>query len=418
MLGDSGDDPRRARADTATQFGTLPITVGLVATTFPTTRRTPTAATTRSHRHAAARSSSAARGRRHQTDRTSTARRARRPTSTNFIFGDDGYITWVGAELNPSSAPAERRASGTAPTPTPTTSTPSSRPIRPTAATTRSRSAPARRSSSAARATTRSPAAPARTSSSATAARSSRPPHDTTQFGTLPITVGLVETTRAGHRRHRPHHDRHRRRDRVRRHAGDVIKTDQSRRDDEHLDRQHELHLRRRRLHHLGRPSSTRAPRRRLNAAGIFTAPTRPGDIDAVVSTDPSDGGNDTITLGAGKAIVVGGSGRRPHHRRHRARTSSSATAADPRRLAGTATQFGDLPITVGLVQTTFPRRDAHYGGVDTSRRHRRRDRLRRHAGDDASRRSEPATGRRAPRPTTRTSSSATTATSRGSAAR
>ena len=33
------------------------------------------------------------------------------------------------------------------------------------------------------------------------------------------------------------------------------------------------------------------------------------GDIDAVVSTDTSDGGDDTITIGSGRAIVVGGQG-------------------------------------------------------------------------------------------------------------
>ena len=47
-----------------------------------------------------------------------------------------------------------------------------------------------------------------------------------------------------------------------------------------------------------------------LNPEGVFHgADTDSSDIDAVVSTDPSDGGNDQITLGAGKAIVVGGQG-------------------------------------------------------------------------------------------------------------
>ena len=34
-----------------------------------------------------------------------------------------------------------------------------------------------------------------------------------------------------------------------------------------------------------------------------------PTDIDLVMSTDPTDGGDDTISVGAGQAIVVGGAG-------------------------------------------------------------------------------------------------------------
>ena len=36
---------------------------------------------------------------------------------------------------------------------------------------------------------------------------------------------------------------------------------------------------------------------------------TAPDDIDSVTSTTPTDGGNDTITLGTGNSIVIGGAG-------------------------------------------------------------------------------------------------------------
>ena len=43
-----------------------------------------------------------------------------------------------------------------------------------------------------------------------------------------------------------------------------------------------------------------------LTWAGANSDPT---NIDLVASTDPTDGGNDTITIGSGRAIVVGGQG-------------------------------------------------------------------------------------------------------------
>ena len=97
-----------------------------------------------------------------------------------------------------------------------------------------------------------------------------------------------------------------------------------------------------------------------LNAAGIFHgADADSGDIDAVVSTDPSDGGNDQITLGAGKAIVVGGQGDDTIT----GGTGTNIILGDSGMIlaASTGAQFGTLPITVGLVQTTAP----GIGGID-----------------------------------------------------
>ena len=51
---------------------------------------------------------------------------------------------------------------------------------------------------------------------------------------------------------------------------------------------------------------SRAATRRPCPWAGANADPT---NIDLVVSTDPTDGGNDTITIGSGQAIVVGGAG-------------------------------------------------------------------------------------------------------------
>ena len=97
-----------------------------------------------------------------------------------------------------------------------------------------------------------------------------------------------------------------------------------------------------------------------LNADGIFHgADANPADIDAVVSTDPSDGGNDQITLGAGQAIVVGGQGNDTMT----GGTGTNIILGDSGMIlaASSGPQFGTLPITVGLVQTTAP----GIGGVD-----------------------------------------------------
>ena len=176
ILGDSGKIV--AAAPTRDRFGTLPITLGLVADDAPGIGGDD-------HITTGTGSSIVFGGTGGDMIRT-VARRDDGTSidNTNFIFGDDGYITWVGTELDPD---IRRRTNldgmSTAPTPTRATSTWSPRPTRSTAATTRSRSAPARRSWSAARATTRSPAAPAPTSSSATAARSSPPRTTRDRFG-------------------------------------------------------------------------------------------------------------------------------------------------------------------------------------------------------------------------------------------
>ena len=45
------------------------------------------------------------------------------------------------------------------------------------------------------------------------------------------------------------------------------------------------------------------------DGAIVWASDGNPADIDLVTSTDPTDGGNDTITIGTGEAIVVGGAG-------------------------------------------------------------------------------------------------------------
>ena len=86
-----------------------------------------------------------------------------------------------------------------------------------------------------------------------------------------------------------------------------------------------------------------------LNPEGVFHgADTDSSDIDAVVSTDPADGGNDQITLGAGKAIVVGGQGDDTIT----GGTGTNIILGDSGQIlaASSGAQFGTLPITVGLV--------------------------------------------------------------------
>ena len=165
ILGDSG---MILAASTGAQFGTVPITVGLVQTTAPGIGGVDHITTGTGGSIVFGGTA----GDVIKTDQNLDGTTSTSTDNTNFIFGDDGYITWVGTELNPLGLGAELNASGTftEQTATRAISMRSSRPIRPTAATTRSPSAPARRSSSAARATTRSPAARAPTSSSATAA--------------------------------------------------------------------------------------------------------------------------------------------------------------------------------------------------------------------------------------------------------
>ena len=92
-------------------------------------------------------------------------------------------------------------------------------------------------------------------------------------------------------------------------------------------------------------------------------ANTDPRDIDLVASTDTCDGGNDTITIGAGHAIVVGGQGDDTI-------SGGSGTnvilgdAGAIYGISGNPAPFGSLPITVGMVQTTSP--GAAFGGNDT----------------------------------------------------
>ena len=212
ILGDSG---QILAASSGAQFGTLPITVGLVETTAPGIGGVDHITTGTGGSIVFGGTA----GDVIKTDQELDGSTSTSPDNTNFIFGDDGYITWVGTELDPGHLGAGLNPEGvfhgadtdSSDIDAVVSTDPADGGNDPIT------SVPARRSSSAARATTRSPAAPARTSSSATAARSSPPPAGA-QFGTLPITVGLVADDRTGRRRRRPHHDRHRRLDRLRRH--------------------------------------------------------------------------------------------------------------------------------------------------------------------------------------------------------
>ena len=77
-------------------------------------------------------------------------------------------------------------------------------------------------------------------------------------------------------------------------------------------------------------------------------------DIDLVSSTDFNSGGNDTITIGSGRAIVIGGKGEDTI-------TGGSTTnvmIGDSGAIWAASSdlnRFGDLPITLGMVQTLAP---------------------------------------------------------------
>jgi Ca2+-binding RTX toxin-like protein len=102
-----------------------------------------------------------------------------------------------------------------------------------------------------------------------------------------------------------------------------------------------------------------------LNPEGLTWAGANndPKNIDLVASTDTWDGGNDHITIGSGRSIVVGGQGNDTI-------TGGSGTSV----ILGDAgavfaashdtNRFGDLPITLGMVETTSP--GALFGGNDT----------------------------------------------------
>ena len=150
---------------------------------------------------------------------------------------------------------------------------------------------PARRSWSAARATTRSRAAPARTSSSATAARSSPPPPTRTASATLPMTIGWS-------RRPRPASAAT---TRSRRSTGNAIVMGGTGADSITTGASTNFVF--------GDDGYISWVGAELNPDNLSWAgaDSDPVDIDLVASTTPADGGTDHITIGAGKAIVVGG---------------------------------------------------------------------------------------------------------------
>ena len=233
--------------------------------------------------------------------------------NTNFIFGDDGYITWVGTELNPENIGAGLNADGifhgadTNPAD-----------IDAVVSTNPSDGGNDQITLGAGQAiVVGGQGDDTITGGTGTniilgdsgmilAASSGA------QFGTLPITVGLVQTTAPGIGGI----------DHITTGtggaivfggtAGDVIKTDQNPdgTTSTSTDNTNFIFGDDGYITWVGTELNPENLGAGLNADGIwYGADTDSSDIDAVVSTDPSDGGNDQITLGAGKAIVVGGQG-------------------------------------------------------------------------------------------------------------
>ncbi|MDX6411745.1 MAG: hypothetical protein QOE91_1261, partial [Gaiellaceae bacterium] len=79
-----------------------------------------------------------------------------------------------------------------------------------------------------------------------------------------------------------------------------------------------------------------------------------PKDIDRVVSTNSTDGGNDLITVGSGSILVVGGYGNDTITGGTDSNLIIGDNGAVEAALADTP-RFGALPITIGVVKTTDP---------------------------------------------------------------
>ena len=79
-----------------------------------------------------------------------------------------------------------------------------------------------------------------------------------------------------------------------------------------------------------------------------------PADIDRILSTNSTDGGNDTINVGSGSVIAIGGYGSDTIT----GGTDSNVIIGDNGEIdaaAADSPRFGSLPITLGVVKTTYP---------------------------------------------------------------
>ena len=89
ILGDNGRIYAAQQQSIATQFGTLPITLGMVETTDPTVGGNDTINTGSGN--------SIVMGGTGDDTISTVVGSAGTTSNTNFVFGDDGLITWVGA---------------------------------------------------------------------------------------------------------------------------------------------------------------------------------------------------------------------------------------------------------------------------------------------------------------------------------
>src|SRR5262249_54434037 len=91
-----------------------------------------------------------------------------------------------------------------------------------------------------------------------------------------------------------------------------------------------------------------------LGLAAWPGADVDPSDIDLVTSTDFTYGGDDHITIGSGRAIVIGGKGRDTIQ----GGSTTSVMLGDSGAIyaaSSNSDRFGDLAITLGMVQTLAP---------------------------------------------------------------
>ncbi len=322
ILGDSG---RIFAAGANTNpFGTLPITLGMVETTAPGIGGNDTISL--------GTGSAIVMGGTGADNITTN-------TSTSFVFGDDGYITWVGSELNPEGLTWAGANSD------PTN-------IDLVASTDTSDGGNDQITIGSGQAiVVGGQGSDTITGGSGTnvilgdSGRIFAAGHNTNPFGTLPITLGMVETTAPGVGGN----------DTIQTGAGSAIVMGGTGADSITTSSSTSFVF--------GDDGYITWVGSELNPEGLTWAGANsdPTNIDLVASTDTSDGGNDQITIGSGRSIVVGGQGDDTI-------TGGSGTSVilgDSGRIYSASSdtnRFGDLPITLGMVETTSP----GIGGNDT----------------------------------------------------
>ena len=336
ILGDDGRIFSAGANSTTTQFGDLPITLGMVETTDPGFGGDDVIQTDVG-------SAIVMGGRGNDSISTVLPASVDTTNNTNFVFGDDGYITWAAAEpgLNPEGLPLWAGANND----------PAN--IDLVASTTPSDGGDDTITIGAGRAIVVGGGGnDTITGGGGTNiilgddGRIFAAGIDDNRFGTLPITLGMVETTDPAVGGN----------DTIQTGSGNAIVMGGSGDDTISTVLPGDVDTTDNTNFVFGDNGLITWVGTELNGghAPWAGANDDPRDIDLVESTDSAYGGNDTITIGAGKAIVVGGVGQDSVS----GGSGTNIILGDDGEIdgiTGNPNQFGELPITVGMVETTDP---------------------------------------------------------------